>query len=174
MKQSAGNMSFGDPKGREEFLSKAGVYLDQDLPEKAAALARERLDHFPGDVDARIIVGSSMVKMGRMEEALGVLKGVDDDILSWSRVFERLGDIYREKDLPQEAIIAYQRFILLNPGSPITKDVSAKLDSLISSLHGDIITGAEKVLSEEKRVFVINELNRWLKNLNKMKRYAAS
>lgn len=138
-------MNFRNFEGRKEFLSKAEAYLDQDLPDMATALAQERLDRFPGDVDARIIIGSSLVKMGKMEEAIEILKNVKDDILNWSRVFEYLGDIYLEKGLTEKAIKNYQNFILLNSGSPTTEDVSLKLDSLTGSSYRDSILDEESV-----------------------------
>lgn len=127
------NMSLRNLQGREEFLSKAETYLDQDLSDMAIALAEERLDRFPGDVDARIILGSSLINTGKMDEALEVLRSVEDDIIKWSSVFKSLGDIYQEKGLTEKAIQDYQSFISLNPDSPITKDVHAKLDYLTGS-----------------------------------------
>ena len=222
------NMSLRNLQSREEFLSKAGAYLDQDLSDMAIALAKERLGNFPGDVDARIILGSSLINTGKMDEALEVLRSVEDDIIKWSSVFKNLGDIYQEKGLTEKAIQDYQSFISLNPDSPITKDLHAKLDYLTgSTAQNDLmpeelddsieqvspdfytITLAElykkqghlemaskvleeilktdsgnfkaaemlkdvkitlegeksKVLLEEKQALVINELNRWLKNL---------
>jgi tetratricopeptide (TPR) repeat protein len=226
------SVSLGHPQGRKEFLVEAEEYLEQGLSDRAIALAEERLNRFPGDVDARIILGSSLIKTGNADEALKVLKSVEDDIIKWSNVFGCLGDIYHEKGITEKAIKDYQRFILLNPDSPITKDVSAKLDSLTSSITqdnlipeelddgiehvspdfytitlaklykkqghletaskilrgilkadtgnieaADILKDVEAALeaekskapSEEKRVLVIDELNRWLENL---KRYA--
>jgi tetratricopeptide (TPR) repeat protein len=142
-------MSLRNFEGRKEFLSKAEAYLDQDLPDMATALAQERLDRFPGDVDARIIIGSSLVKMGKMEEAIEILRNVKDDILNWSRVFEYLGDIYLEKGLTEKAIKNYQNFILLNSGSPTTEDVSLKLDSLTGSSYRDSILDEESVEDSE-------------------------
>lgn len=136
-------ISFRNLEDRKEFLSRAEAYLEQGLFDRGAALAQERLARFPGDIDAKITVGFSLVKMGKMEEALEVLKGVESDILNLSRVFEYLGDIYREKDLAENAIMAYRRFISLNPDSPDSKDVSAKLDSLIDSFQQDTISDEE-------------------------------
>ncbi len=136
-------ISFRNLEDRKEFLSRAEAYLEQGLFDRGAALAQERLARFPGDIDAKIIVGFSLVKMGKMEEAIEVLEGVESDILNLSRVFEYLGDIYREKDLAENAIMAYRRFISLNPDSPDSKDVSAKLDFLIDSFQQDTISDEE-------------------------------
>ena len=234
------HISFRNLEDKKEFLTRAEAYLEQGLFDRAAALAQERLTRFPGDIDARIIVGSFLVKMEKTEEALEVLKGVESDILNLSRVFEYLGDIYREKDLTEKAIMAYRRFILLNPDLPNSKDVSAKLDSLIDSSHQDTIPDEEdgedsgdgfehvseefrtitlaklymkqghlemarevldeilnadtgnvkaaemlknidtmldgkksEAFSEEKRILIIGELNKWLENLNKTKKHPA-
>jgi hypothetical protein len=137
------NIVFGDIEGRDEFLFRADVYLKEGLSDRAAALAQDRLDRFPGDVDARIIAGSSLVRTEKIEEALEFLKSVEDDILKWSRVFEYLGDIYLKKGLVEKAIEAYKRFIFLNPGISTTKGVSAKLDSLVGASDGDLLPDAE-------------------------------
>ena len=139
------NIVFGDIEGIDEFLFRADVYLKEGLSDKAAALAQDRLDRFPGDVDARIIAGSSLVRMEKIEEALEFLKSVEDDILKWSRVFEYLGDIYLEKGLIEKATKAYRRFVSLNSGLPIEKGVSAKLDSLSGALDGDLLPDPENV-----------------------------
>lgn len=227
------NVSLGNLQSRKEFLDEAEIYLERGLPDRAIALAEERLDRFPGDVDARIILGSSLIKNGKADEALEVLKSVEDDIIKWSNVFECLGDLYQERGFDEKAIKYYQSFVSLNPDPAIAKDVFAKLDYLTSSAAQDdliseetensieqhvspdfyTITLAElykkqghletannilkeilkadpgnikasemlndlkasleaektKSLSEQKRVLVINELNKWLENL---KRYA--
>ncbi len=137
------NILFEDIEGRDEFLFRADVYLKKGLSDRAAALARDRLDRFPGDVDARIIAGSSLIRMDKIEEALEFLKSVQDDILKWSHVFEYLGDIYLEKGLVEEATKAYRRFVSLNSGLPIEKGVSAKLDSLVGALDSDLLPDAE-------------------------------
>ncbi len=139
------NIIFGDIEGRDEFLSRADVHLKEGLSDRAAALARDRLDRLPGDVDARIVAGSSLVRMEKIEEALEFLKSVEDDILKWSRVFEYLGDIYLEKGLIEKATKAYGRFVSLNSGLPIEKGVSTKLDSLVGALDGDLLPEVENV-----------------------------
>ncbi|MBE9546454.1 MAG: tetratricopeptide repeat protein, partial [Proteobacteria bacterium] len=138
-------MDLRNLEGREEFLSRAEAYLEQGLCDEATALARERLERFPGDVDARVIIGSSLARAGKMEEALEILKGVEDDILNWSRAFEYLGDIYRDKGLTEKATEDYQKFISLNVASPVAEDVSAKLDSLITDTVPDEEGGIEDV-----------------------------
>ncbi|TSA51947.1 MAG: hypothetical protein D4R45_07790 [Planctomycetaceae bacterium] len=226
------NVNSGNLQGRKEFLVEAEAHLEQGLPDRAISLAEERLNRFPGDVDARIILSSSLIKNGKTDEALKVLKSVEDDIIKWSSIFECLGDIYQERGIIEKSIKYYQSFVSLNPDPMITKDVYAKLDCLTSStIQDDLIPEelddsiehvspdfytitlaelykkqghletASKILkgilkaapgnikaaemlndlkatleaekskapSEQKQASVINELNRWLKNL---KRYA--
>ncbi len=126
------DVNLGNLQDRKDFLAEAGAFLEQDLPDRATALAEERLNRFPGDVDARIILGSSLIKNGKTDEALKVLKSVEDDIIKWSNVFEYLGDIYQERGTIEKAIRYYQNFISLNPDSTIAKDVFSKLDRLTS------------------------------------------
>jgi tetratricopeptide (TPR) repeat protein len=139
------NIVFRDTEGRDEFLFRTDVYLKEGLSDRAVALAQDRLERFPGDVDARIIAGYSLVRMEKIEEALEFLKSVEDDILKWSRVFEHLGDIYLKKGLIEKAAKAYRRFVSLNSGLPIEKGVSAKLGSLVGALDGDLLPDPENV-----------------------------
>lgn len=234
--KSQGNTMFGNLEEKDEFLYVARLYLKSGLFEKAVLLAQKRLEQLPGDIDARLVMGHSLVKMGKTEEALEFLKSVEDDILRWSVVFELLGDVYVEKNLTEEATKAYRRFVSLKSGLPVDKGVSSKLDSLLEKSNVDIpvdeggtagagdvpagfhtITLAElyvkqghlemardvlreivkadpgaakavqmlkdvdsmlkgkktEALSEERRAFVVAELGKWLKNLEKSKRYEA-
>ncbi len=49
-----------------------------------------------------------------------------------SRIYNRVGDLCLKGGLTREAIKFYQKFVSLNPDSPATKDVSEKINALIS------------------------------------------
>jgi len=228
----AGPSTFGHSATKEEFLFQAEACLKENAS-MAVNLAQDWLAIHPDDIDARLVLGSAWTRSGQREQALQVFKSVADDVMSLSIVFKYLGDLYLEKEWPDEARNAYQHFIALNTDSPISREVSEILFSLeespeknladgetgtIAEISPDFhtITLAElyitqghlgmakniiedillkdpanlkalqksdelKVLLEgaserpdpkRKQMYLLNELNRWLRNLEKMNRHA--
>jgi tetratricopeptide (TPR) repeat protein len=66
-------------------------------------------------------------------------------VLQLSRIYNRVGDLCLSGGLVQEAIKFYRKFISLNPDSPIAKDLSGKIDSLISGIRGTSV-GNEDII----------------------------
>ena len=56
-------------KDRINFSSEAETLLQQNKLPEALSLAEARLRRLPLDVDARVIVGSVFIGMGRVDEA---------------------------------------------------------------------------------------------------------
>lgn len=230
--RESGPSTVGRFAKKEEFLSQAEAYLKENAS-MAVNLAQDWLAIHPDDIDARLVLGSAWMSLGRREEALQVFGGVADHVLSLSIVFKYLGDLYLEKEWPEKAQSAYQHFITLNPDSPVSRQVSSKLLSLEESAErdsadgetGDVaeispdfhtVTLAElyitqghlsmaknviedillkdpanvkalqkldelKILLKDDserpdlkrtQTYLLNELNRWLRNLEKMNRHA--
>ena len=117
-------------KERKEFLSRVNEYLKDGLFTEAGVLAEERLSRYPRDVDAHIITATCLIGMGKLTEAWEVLSGVDIMIREWSPVYELLGYIYSKKELPQEAVKAYEKFLCLNPDSAVRRNSANTINSL--------------------------------------------
>lgn len=119
-------------KEREEFLSRAEAYIDQNLYKEALHIAESWLRRFPIDADAHIIRCHALLRMGNLEKVNEILDDVENTVLQLSRIYNRIGDLCLKGGLTREAIKFYQKFVSLNPDSPVTKDVSEKINALIS------------------------------------------
>lgn len=156
--------------GRDEFLLRAEFYLGQGLFREAMALARERIGTYPGDVEARLIVGVVLFKTEREKEALAVFEALKEDIRGWARAFEYLGDIYGRLGEMEKARDSYQTFVSLGSSPVDVERLRKKMDSLgeperASSLSRDFrtLTVAELYLKQghaEQAEAVLEEIMR--------------
>ncbi len=140
---------FRSPEGREQFLSKAGSYLDDNRCREALSLAKERIDLLPGDADARMICGIALARMGRTGEALDVFEKIGEDILHWARVFEYLGDMTDEKGDIEQARNFYQTLMHLHPDPVVSERLSRKIEALgvDEEKPADLIAGDFKTMT---------------------------
>jgi tetratricopeptide (TPR) repeat protein len=122
---------------RKNFISEAERYLEKGLYEKAITLAKERQDRFPGDVDAWLILASCWAYMGKLTKTSEILRELEEVIQGWSLIYKRLGDIYQERGLLEEAIQSYRKFLCLNSDPEKKKEVSEKIDSLGTGSNPD-------------------------------------
>ena len=112
---------------RANFLGEAEILLQQNKLQEAFNLAGERLRSFPADADAHVVAGSSLLGMGRVDEARDVLQEVGEIISGLSLVYDRMGDIYRKKGFHQDAAVCYEKFISLHPGAEDARKVIEKM-----------------------------------------------
>src|SRR5215468_5747230 len=125
------------PRGAVPELASCARAFDRGDYPGAIALARERLDALPGDVDARTLMSRAQAALGRFEEADqgfrkvlalkprntdalyyvailgGVLAQAEYDRLFASapdsaRAHQMLGDLFEAQDRPAEAEAEYQ------------------------------------------------------------------
>jgi tetratricopeptide (TPR) repeat protein len=129
-------MDRGDLKEREELLSIAEAYIEQNLYKHALHIAESWLTRYPADADANIIRCHALLKMGELEKVHEILKDVENTVLQLSRIYTRVGDLCMEGGLTQEAIKYYRKFITLNPESPTAKDISEKINTLVYTADG--------------------------------------
>ena len=122
-------------KERESFLSRAEAYIDRNLYKEALLIAESWLGRFPIDADAHIIRCHALLRMGNLEKVHEILDDVENMVRQLSRIYNRVGDLCLQGGLTREAIKFYQKFVSLNPESPIAKDVSEKISALISIVN---------------------------------------
>jgi len=115
---------------REKFLSDAMRNMEEERYDDAIALADARLNRFPGDMDACLVIASCRAGMGNPVEAGEIVEQWRDIVRDQSRVCEVLGDAYNRDGMAEEAIEAYTRFVMLNPDTPASGRVSEKIASL--------------------------------------------
>jgi len=110
-------VSLSEVVDRKEFIDRAEACLEQD-PARAVDLALERLRIYPDDMDAKIILGIAWYRKGEMEPALEVLRGIAEDVIRWSPVFNILSELSRDRGLDDVADQASRIYMSLNPESP--------------------------------------------------------
>lgn len=141
---------FRSPEGRDQFLSEAGSHLEENRCQEALSLARERIDLFPGDADARMICGITLARMGRTGEALEVFEKIAEDVLHWARVFEYLGDMTAEKGDIDRARNFYQTLMYLHPDPSVRERLSGKIEALGGDEEGSEETPADQIAGDFK------------------------
>jgi len=115
---------------QERFLSRVETLITGGLLREALALARERLDLIPGDVDARIVCGRVLAAMGRAGTAREIFEEIEKDILSWVGVFEDLGDILAGKGEIERAGTCYQNMVQLGLDAEAVERIRKKMEAL--------------------------------------------
>ena len=120
-----GNNTF--EKDHSNFLCEAEKLLEQNKLVEAFNLAGERLRFLPTDADAHVIAGNALIGMGQVNEARDILREVEEIISGLSLIYDRMGDIYREKGFHQDAAICYEKFIALNPNAEKAREVIEKM-----------------------------------------------
>lgn len=114
----------GDFQGRVENL------LERNLLPEALILAEEQRRCNPLDVEANVLVGDILIRMGELDQARDMLTQVDQIISGLSFVYARMADIYRKKGLKSEAALCYRKFMNLNPISQQAAEIAEKISFL--------------------------------------------
>ncbi|MGA2553825.1 MAG: hypothetical protein ABSF20_03470 [Smithella sp.] len=112
---------------RDDFLDESKELLGQNNLLKALNLARERLNSFPVDADAHIIMCNALIGMGRLDDVREVLRNLEEIVSGLILVYERVGDTYREKGFHQDAAACYEKVISLHPGAQKAREVIGKM-----------------------------------------------
>ena len=123
-----------DLQERKSFLTQAEAYIDRNELPVVLDLAEERLKRTPGDLDARMTICRVWLLQGRIDEARDMLNEMEDILASFSRIYACMGDICMKKGMKDSAEIYYRKFMFLNPGVPLSKDVTERLSG-IEELH---------------------------------------
>jgi tetratricopeptide (TPR) repeat protein len=124
-------------KERMDFLSTVMDYLQRELYDNAITLARQRLNHHPGDMDAWFVIASCWVNMEKITDAQEILRQLEQVIDSWSQLYQSLGDSFRKKGLIQEAARLYRRALTMNPDAQSSEEMSATIALLEECSRAD-------------------------------------
>lgn len=123
-----------DLQERKSFLAQAEAYLGRNELRAVLNLAEARLKRTPGDLDARIAICRVWLLQGRLDEARDMLNEMGDILASLSQIYACMGDICMKKGMKDSAESFYRKFMFLNPGVPLPKDVTERLNG-IEELH---------------------------------------
>jgi len=122
-------------KEREAFLYRAYTMLDKGAFEEALSLAEGRINHYPGDVDAWLLIAASSVSMGRLSEAERILRELNHILPGWPHVLECLGDVLRRMGMTGEAMDYYKSALALDP--PMTERIAEKIAAIEAGREDD-------------------------------------
>ena len=143
------------------FPNQAENLLRQNLLPEALILAQEQRRCNPLDVEANVIVGNILIRMGELDKSRDMLTEVDQIISGLSFVYARMADIYREKGLKSDAALCYRKFMGLNPISQQAVEV-AKTLSLLEQQESDAVgiddSGIENIPNPEFFTITLAEL----------------
>jgi len=110
-----------------DFKSQVGNLLKQNLLSEALTMAKEQSRRDPLDVEAHVLVGKILIRLGEFENARELVTQLDQTISELSFIYARMADIYNEKGLKSDAAICYRKFISLNPISQQAAEIAEKL-----------------------------------------------
>ncbi len=123
-------MRDNDLQGRNAFLEEVEALLKQGDEETALTRAESRLKQMPDDTDARIAICRILIKQGRLDEAKDLLQKIEGAIAGLSRIYASMGDVCLKEGMPESAQTFYQKFISLNPDSPMSRAISEKIEAI--------------------------------------------
>lgn len=109
------------------FLSQAENLLKQNHLPEALIMAQEQRRCNPLDVEALVIVGDILIRMGELDQARNMLTEVEQIISGLSFVYARMADIYHDNNLNSDAALCYRKFMSLNPISQRAAEIAEKL-----------------------------------------------
>lgn len=122
-------------KERESFILRAASEIDKGRYGQAKNAAEERLDRYPGDVDAWLVLAACFVREQRYTEAQAILNELDRILPGWPHIYECLGDLYRNRKMAAEAQEFYRK--ALNPDRDLRERIAAKMAALVSGPEGN-------------------------------------
>ena len=129
---------------RKSFLTQAEAYLERNELPAVLDLAEARLKLTPGDLDARIAICRVRLLQGRPDEAREMLSEMEDVLASLSRIYADMGDICMKEGMKDSAETFYRKLMFLNPGVPLSRDVTERLNG-IEELHATDAEGDAEV-----------------------------
>jgi tetratricopeptide (TPR) repeat protein len=119
-----------DLQERKAFLEEVETNLASGDYRMILSLAQSRIDRSAGDLDARIAICRVWILQGRVDEAGDMLQEVEEILASLSNIYACMGDICLRKGKRESAQAFYRKFINLNPDSPLSRDVSERLQGI--------------------------------------------
>jgi len=140
-----------DLQERKSFLTQAEAYIDRNELPAVLDLAEARLKRTPGDLDARITICRVWLLQGRLDEARDMLNEMEDILASLSQIYACMGDICMKKGMKDSAETFYRKFMFLNPGVPLSKDVTERLMG-IEELHATDAEGDAEIPTDFQTV----------------------
>ncbi len=122
---------------RKAFLAEVEAFLNQGDDATALALAELRLKRMPGEMDARIAICRILIRQGKIEEAKEMLQEMEGTLASLSQIYASMGDVCRKEGMLESAQTFYRKFISLSPDSPMSRQISEKIEAIEAQQGND-------------------------------------
>lgn len=117
-------------RNRTLFIYEAEELLRADRFSDAMALALERLNIFPSDGDAYVVLCGALIGLGRIEDAREAMLEFGEKLSELTLVYERVGDMYRKTGWFRDAADCYEKLLALHPEAQKARDIIAKMSLL--------------------------------------------
>lgn len=140
-----------DLQERKSFLAEIEAYIDRNELRALLDLAETRLKRIPGDLDARIAICRAWLLQGRLDETRDMLGEMEDILASLSQIYARMGDLCIKKGMKDSAESFYRKFIFLNSGVPLAKDIT-EMSNGIEELPETDAEGDEEIPADFQTV----------------------
>ena len=112
---------------RKSFLANVEARFTSGDTQAILEMAQERLQWAPGDWDALSAICRVRIQQGKLDEALEMLKELEEPLDGLSRIYASLGSLCLKREMEEEARIFFQKYRVLNPASPVTAEMAARL-----------------------------------------------
>jgi len=121
------------PEARKKF-DDANKLLKEKNTDKALSLIQESLTLFPDFFEARMTLGSELMKGGKLNEAIVELEKARKINPKEPRLYQLVGMILSQKKMPDAAAQAFAEAVKLNPSDPQLQFLyaTALIDSTVS------------------------------------------
>ena len=113
-----------------DYLDQAAELLKNNHLPEALILAQEQRRCNPLDVEAHVVVGNILLRMGEFDKVRNMLTEVEQVISKLSSVYARMADIYGENGLKSDSAYCYRKFMNINPISEQVAEIAEKLSFL--------------------------------------------
>ncbi len=135
--------------GSGQFVRLAELYLSRELATDAALLIQQSLKFHPTSVSGLILLGRSLKKLKKTDEAvLPLLKATELAADNW-RAWLELADVYLELKSAKKAHTAYKKVLFLNPTHQMARRTVAKLEVITADEFEDELFQMQKLPDAE-------------------------
>jgi len=118
---------------QKDFVARAVAMIDEGLYSDALAHAEARLREHRDDPQALLVAAVTRVRMGDLEAAKELQRAADALLELNARLYDHLGDAYRDGERPDTALACYRKALSL---APEADEVAVRTQKIVD-LAGD-------------------------------------
>lgn len=115
---------------RQAFLATVEDLLARGMHGVARELAEERLQVYPADLDALVVICRSWVAMGRVEEAREAVALVERALTALVGLYRDMGKLFMKRNMREEAATLFEKARVLLPDEGLPDPLLLPCDDL--------------------------------------------